>query len=520
MKIAIIDCYTDEPSGFGVPPYLGVFPRYIAGYIKKRQPDATITYLTVDDLRATDPTYTKEKTSDNTDIFVYNRTPNDPVKTLQETDQLYVIVGVQVPGKYLSAVPGTFKEITTLLERHGVIKDTKGKKSHNLNRLVFAGPAMSEFGTQAQGGKFAEHATEIIKHTMDNVHVMPEAFFTNYATLQDYAMDGAKIVSPQFPKPAIIELETSRGCYRTINCSYCTEPLADRQSFREQEDIVNEMKVFYDLGHRHFRFGRQTCFFSYKRHKPEELEKLFKMTWEACPDIKVLHIDNVDPVRVITKHGIEMTKLTVKYCTPGNIAPMGIETFDEEVVRKNDLNSMPNVSMKAIQILNEYGKERGENGMPKFLPGVNIILGLIGENKQTHEANITHLKECVENDMWVRRINVRQVVPFYGTKLYKEAKNKFIKKNRAKYFRWRKQIRDEVDVPLLHKMFPEGIVIKDCMAEVYKNGVTYFRQLGTYPIIIGVKGKYQIKTFYDLQITSNMKRSLVGKVVRESVDQF
>ena len=42
----IIDCYTDEPAGLGVPPYLGVWPRYAAGRQKK-----VPTYLTIDDLR-------------------------------------------------------------------------------------------------------------------------------------------------------------------------------------------------------------------------------------------------------------------------------------------------------------------------------------------------------------------------------------------------------------------------------------------------------------------------------------
>ncbi len=31
-KITILDCYTDEPAGLGVPPYLGTYPRYLAGY--------------------------------------------------------------------------------------------------------------------------------------------------------------------------------------------------------------------------------------------------------------------------------------------------------------------------------------------------------------------------------------------------------------------------------------------------------------------------------------------------------
>ena len=43
--ITILDCYTDEPSGLGVPPYLGTYPRYLLGLYPNS------LYLTIDDLR-------------------------------------------------------------------------------------------------------------------------------------------------------------------------------------------------------------------------------------------------------------------------------------------------------------------------------------------------------------------------------------------------------------------------------------------------------------------------------------
>ena len=46
MINTILDCYTDEPAGLGVPPYLGTYPRYIAGYL-----DIIPYYITIDDLR-------------------------------------------------------------------------------------------------------------------------------------------------------------------------------------------------------------------------------------------------------------------------------------------------------------------------------------------------------------------------------------------------------------------------------------------------------------------------------------
>ena len=33
MTVTILDCYTDEPAGLGVPPYLGTYPRYVFGKI-------------------------------------------------------------------------------------------------------------------------------------------------------------------------------------------------------------------------------------------------------------------------------------------------------------------------------------------------------------------------------------------------------------------------------------------------------------------------------------------------------
>ncbi|MBI2107853.1 hypothetical protein HYT54_01895, partial [Candidatus Woesearchaeota archaeon] len=46
MVTTILDCYTDEAAGLGVPPYLGTYPRYIAGYLNEE-----VNYITMDDLR-------------------------------------------------------------------------------------------------------------------------------------------------------------------------------------------------------------------------------------------------------------------------------------------------------------------------------------------------------------------------------------------------------------------------------------------------------------------------------------
>ena len=48
---AIVDCYTVEPSGLGVPPYLSGYARQAFGALRGAYPDADVLYLTIDDVR-------------------------------------------------------------------------------------------------------------------------------------------------------------------------------------------------------------------------------------------------------------------------------------------------------------------------------------------------------------------------------------------------------------------------------------------------------------------------------------
>ncbi|MBU0758590.1 MAG: hypothetical protein KKF44_11080, partial [Nanoarchaeota archaeon] len=120
MHYTILDCYTDEPAGLGVPPYIGTYPRYIFG--KLSHEDHDVKYLTIDDLRLSVKYDGKRRNKEDeikTDIRIYNITKNNAHEILKKTDVLIVIAGVHVPGKYLSAYPGTVKEAVDLLKRTG-----------------------------------------------------------------------------------------------------------------------------------------------------------------------------------------------------------------------------------------------------------------------------------------------------------------------------------------------------------------------------------------------------------------
>ena len=403
---------------------------------------------------------------------------------MENTTKLIVILGVHTPGKYLSALPGTLKEVTEL------IKDLKCEK-------ILTGPAV--FGTQLEGGKFFEKSDLGV---FDKI----EAFNFKYNEIKEHALSGASIIK-QIPDLRIIEIETGHGCSRASGCSFCTEPIKNKLEFREKEDILKEIEAFYELGCRYFRLGKQSDFYLY-----QNVIELLREIRKSFHEIEVLHIDNVNPVSVLSKKGIEITKAIVKYCTEGNIAAFGIESFDKTVFEENNLNCTAEQAYEAVRVLNKYGAERGENGMPKFLPGINILFGLKGESKKTNEENMFWLKRILNDGLLLRRINIRQVTIFEGTPLYNECGNKFIKKNKRYYWKWRNGIRQNIDWPMLQRIAPSGTVLKDCYAEIYDGKTTFCRQFGTYPLIVGVKGSLELKKFYDLEVIGHMLRSLVGKV--------
>ncbi len=476
MQHVIVDCYTDEPSGLGVPPYLGVHSRYVAGYLKDFE------YLSVDDIRLWKKYNSKileVKKSGKTNIEIYNLSKNyrDVDKILKNCKDLIIILGVHVPGKYLSARPGTLKEISELL------KDVKCKK-------ILTGPVL--YGTQLYGGKFFD------KKDLGDFEI--KDFNFSYDEINKYCLKGSEVIE-QIEDLRIIEIETSRGCPRKDHCSFCLEPLKSKFEFRKAKDILNEVRSFYEKNVKYFRIGKQSDFYSYP-----EAEKLLKSIRKNFKDIKVLHIDNVDPVKVNEK----LTKVIVENCTSGNVAAFGVESFDRKVIKANNLNSEPEDVLKAIEIINKYGRERGENGMPKFLPGINLVYGLKNESKETFVENFNWLKKILDSNLLLRRINIRKVVIFEGTDLYKTAGDKFLKKNRKYYFSATKKIREEIDFEMLKRIVPKGTLLKELRAEVFDGNNTFLRQVGTYPLICGLKGKrLEIGKFYNLKVKDYMLRSVV-----------
>ncbi|MCQ6254517.1 radical SAM protein [Methanocaldococcus sp.] len=507
-RALILDGYTDEPAGLGVPPYIGLYPRYAYGVLDKY--NVNVDYITIDKFR---------EIRNNFDLNKY--------------DAIICICGFHTPGKYLNANPATLKEFVSILYKYDGIK-------------ILGGPAATKYGSSMIGGKIVDEKKykeffdvvvegdleAVLKELLENRSIENIDFnvHRSYEELREYAIRGAKVVKKHPNYPYIIaEIETYRGCSRALTggCSFCTEPRRfGLPKFRDEKSIIEEIKALYNEGIRYFRIGRQPCIYSYKAidsekeevPKPnvEAIEKLFKGIWNVS-NPKVLHIDNANPA-VIARHedeSREITKILVKYCTSGNVAAFGVESFDEKVIKANNLLTTPEDVLKAVEILNEIGGKRGETGLPYLLPGINLLFGLKGESKRTFSINFEYLKEIYDRGFMIRRINIRQVVPFFGTDITLKDVKKAEK--RKKLFLWFKEkIREEIDNKMLKRVIPKGTILKDVFVELKDKENLYFgRQFGSYPILVGIKDKnLKIGQFVDIEVIDYGRRSITGKVIR------
>lgn len=461
----ILDGYVDEPACLGVPPYISPYIRTVAGALSSH--GYAVRYLTIDQLRS------------------------DPLRfgDLDTADILVMIAGTTVPGKYLGGSPATLTEIQQL--GHTV----RGPKK------LIGGPI--GFGYAGEGGKAA------IRQVIGGFDVLlegePAIALDNYLTgngpvgALDYArtdpwsIAGAGIVSqhPDYPW-VMCELETARGCSHgaTGGCSFCTEPFYGMPKYRNIAGIAAEVAALHAGGVRHFRVGRQPDLLAYgagpgeyPAPEPEKIEALFSAIRAAAPELKTLHIDNTNPA-TIARHedaAREALRAIIRHHTSGDVAAFGMETADPAVVAANNLKAQADEVFRAIEIVNEEGGKRRDN-VPELLPGLNFVCGLAGETETTYDLNEQFLTRVKGAGLMVRRVNIRQVMPFPGTRAFTEnTLGKFERRFRA----FKEFVRNRIDLPMLQRVYPVGTVLRDIRVEV-SGDLSFGRQPGSYPILAGI----------------------------------
>jgi len=495
VKALIVDGYVDEPALLGVPPYLSPHPRYCFGVFRYFNVDTE--YLTIDQLR--------EK---------------ENWKFLNEFDYLLIIAGLSVPGRYLGGIPINLYEINKIsIEADKPIK-------------MIAGPIIKGYslhgGTKAIKTNFKkfDHVISVDPEVYIYELLSGERVENRYELIRKITPYSGEILKkhPYFPY-TMCELELSRGCDKEVACSFCTEPMFyGRVSSRKVEDIVIEVEYLYKSGARYFRFGRVSNILAYGSDfnnltpEPLKVQELYSGVKEAAPDLKVLHTDNANPWYLM-RHKNESVKILqtiVKYNTPGDVLSFGVESFDKTVLRLNKNEENPEVVIEAINIVNQIGGKRLD-GVPKLLPGINLLLGLLGETTGTYEINLQYLRKILDMGLLLRRINIRQIMAFPGTKYYMKTNGK-IKLNRKLFERFKNDVRKNIDYEMLKKVFPFGTLLKEVIVEQRKGDLNFGRQIGTYPILVVFRGNYNRFEPLNIVVVNHGYKSVTGIVHPKSIN--
>ncbi|MFC6720564.1 radical SAM protein [Halobacteriaceae archaeon SHR40] len=508
LDVTIVDGYVDEPAHFGVPPYISTYPRYVAGaLVDAGVPESQITYHTIDGLRDE-----QERWLD-----------------VEAADLMIYVGGMTVPGKYVGGTPAEPEEVkrlawaadgTTLMGgpvRFGVGDSNEGATETERDDL--------DYDFVAKG--------DVEAAAYDLVHGGMEGFGNRMRDNEEitrWAQDGAFVVEqhPNHPEYLICEMETSRGCpYR---CSFCTEPLYGADpSFRTPDSVVGEVSALAERGVRDFRLGRQADILAYggdgESPNPEALRQLYGGIREAVPDLRTLHLDNMNPVTIVRwpEESREAIRIIAEHNTPGDTAAFGLESADPLVQEQNNLNVTADECFRAVKIVNEEagwrpGEDRSNapqfgdesaNRLPKLLPGINLLHGLQGERRETFEHNMDFLQRVYDAGLMVRRINIRQVMAFEGTEMSETGAE--IAHDHKKLFKQYKQdVREEIDNPMLERVAPPGTILEDVHLEYHEGGRTFGRQLGTYPLLVAVPGERSLGEIIDVAITDHGYRSVTG----------
>ena len=519
----VLDGYEDEPAAFGVPNYLGFHIRYICGVLESR--GIPYTYMTIDQWRL----YHKESLS----------VPEARASLrgeLSGLDGAVILAGAIVPGKYVRGTPISRKELDEVLS---IIPSP--------SPVLCGGWAIRHWRydgwTPLRSNLFC--AVQDTDATLD--HFISTGNWEHRKRTPEqwsrWALSGASskavtehpdlITQDGRAGPLTYEIELYQGCVRfKRGCRFCIEPKKGLPLWRTENDVLSEITAALDSGVVNVRVGGATDIYTYKAEGVEGLEypipnpePIAKVLHRAREDerLQILHVDNANPSIVAEnlEPSTEITKTLVETLSDGAVLSFGLESADPEVHEQNWLNCDSEQLKTAIRHINEFGRKKGDRGLPKLLPGLNFIAGLKGETEESYQMNLQLLRTLSSEGLWLRRINIRQV----EGQGFQEVPEKAFKE-------FKQEVRNEIDSPLLQEMLPTGAILRDVWWEAQddrirrpeqvldskysdedirgKPGITFGRQIGAYPILVGVPYRIPLETSSDIMITGHGKRSITG----------
>ncbi len=547
MAWLVIDGYEDEPAAFGVPPYIGFHVRYVCGVLEERRLD--YSYITIDEWRRglRPECLASGRVGDGED----------------ELSGCVLIAGAVVPGKYLRGTPISARETDDIVRGlpHGApmlcggwairgwrqrgwsplrkglffaVQDTDATLDH----FLFSSEWAHRRRTSEQWTRWA-HAGASSRAVLDHPDLRIPEWKRGDSRPRGGGSNGA---DDSASGPLTYEVEVYQGCVRyKRGCRFCIEPKKGVPVWRTPEDVIEEVSRALDSGVRHVRLGGMTDVYTYRAEGVVDLEypipdpePIATLLHGLRQDerLDTLHVDNANP-SIIAENiepSTEITRTLVETLSDGAVLSFGLESADPAVHEENWLNCDSEQLKIAVRHINEYGRQRGPRGLPRLLPGLNFIAGLNGETRETYDIDRELLEDLRSEGMWLRRINIRQV----------EGEG-FQRVEEKSFHRFKEWVRNHVDSPLLAEMLPVGTRLTGVRWEAHDGrirlpvhiedashrdpeihgeaGVTFGRQVGAYPLLIGVPYKIPLESESDVIVTGHGARSITAVESGLSLDR-
>ena len=523
-KWLVLDGYEDEPAAFGVPPYVGFHIRYLCGVLEDK--NISYRYITIDQWRD----------------LIAKEGERGISNLLSGIEGFACIAGAVVPGKYLRGTPISLKEMQKIISQlpsevpailgGWAIRGWKQQGWSPLRKNLF----LALRDTDATLSHYLD--TSKWKHQRRSAQQWTK--WSHLGAKSKAVQNHPDLGDEVKPGPLTYEVEVYQGCVRyKRGCKFCIEPKKGVPIWRTPEDIIQEVKIAHDMGVRHVRLGGMTDTYTYMADGVRELEypvpnpePIAKLLHGLREDerLEILHTDNGNP-SIIAENlepSEEITKTLVETLSDGAVLSFGLESADPKVHEANWLNCDSGQLKTAIALINKYGAQRGDRGLPKLLPGLNFIAGLNGETEHSYQMNLNLLNEIRRENLLLRRINIRQVEG-----------DGFQDIPQKDFTNFKNAVRDTIDKPLLEDLFPLGNKLCKVHWESHdgrtrlpkhmeeqhtsescrgKSGVTFGRQIGAYPILIGAQYHIPLETQSDVIITGHGARSITGVEVNMDHD--
>jgi radical SAM superfamily enzyme with C-terminal helix-hairpin-helix motif len=122
----------------------------------------------------------------------------------------------------------------------------------------------------------------------------------------------------------------------------------------------------------------------------------------------------------------------------------------------------------------------------------------------------------LETDLLVRRVNLRQLMAFPGTRAFKE---NTLGLYDSRFRKFKESVRNKFDRPMIGRVFPIGTVFQHIVIEI-SGPLSFGRQMGTYPVLIGIPLVLSCRTVVDAAVVDYGSRSLTGLPVPLDINRL